>query len=191
VIAQEFTGRDLEQLDRRAADREPARSIRYPLASTGERFPFVAPQAESFTLGASADETERYAAILQGVGYVERLCFDYLDLLGADVDGELRFTGGAARSRYWCQLRADILGRPVRLLENAEPALGMAVLAASRDVATSETAREMVRVRETIDPTPASSGRFVDPYLRLVEALESRGWLPPVAAAHARKRTAP
>jgi sugar (pentulose or hexulose) kinase len=188
LIAREFAGRDLAHLDRLAARHEPSRAITYPLAAHGERFPFVAPQAEPFTLGASPDDTDRYAAILQGVGYVERLCYDYLDLLGADVDGELRFTGGAARSRYWCGLRADILGRPVALPDNAEPALGMAVLAASQEGTTSETAADMVRVRETIEPTASSVGRYDDAYLRLVEELESRGWLEPVAAAHARER---
>ena len=47
------------------------------------------------------------------------------------MDGDLLLTGGGARSRYWCQLRADILGRPVKLPVNAEPALGMALLAAT------------------------------------------------------------
>ena len=69
--------------------------------------------------------------MLQGVAFVERLCFDYLDLLGAPLDGDLILTGGATKSTYWCQLRADILDRPVTLPDTAEGALGMAVLAAS------------------------------------------------------------
>jgi sugar (pentulose or hexulose) kinase len=190
VIARDFAGQDLAQLDGLAARRQPARAITYPLASTGERFPFVAPGAEAFTLGASPDHIDRYASILQGVAYVERLCLDYLDLLGADVSGDIRLTGGATRSRYWCQLRADILARAVSVPENAEPALGMAVLAAAAESGTTAVAAEMVHVRETIEPTAASTGRYDDAYLRLVEELESRGWLPPVAAAHARTRTA-
>jgi sugar (pentulose or hexulose) kinase len=160
------------------------------LASTGERFPFVAADAEAFTLGASPDDVDRYASILQGVGYIERLCFDYLDLIGADVSGEVRFTGGGSRSRYWSQLRADILGRPVTLPDNAEPALGMALLAAAHDSERIDViAADMVHVRETIEPARASAGRYDEAYLHLVDELESRGWLQPVAATHARTRT--
>jgi sugar (pentulose or hexulose) kinase len=190
VIARDFAGRDLAELDLLAARRQPARVIAYPLASTGERFPFVAADAQGFTLGASPDDVDRYASILQGVGYIERLCFDYLDLIGADVSGEIRFTGGGSRSRYWSQLRADILGRPVTLPDNAEPALGMAVLAAAHESGEIDVlAADMVHVRETMEPVPASLGRYDEAYLRLVEELESRGWLQPVAAAHARTRT--
>ncbi|MDX6367273.1 MAG: D-ribulokinase [Nocardioidaceae bacterium] len=190
VIARDFAGRDLAELDRLAARRQPARAIAYPLASTGERFPFVAADAEAFTLGASPDDVDRYASILQGVGYIERLCFDYLDLIGADVSGEVRFTGGGSRSRYWSQLRADILGRPVTLPDNAEPALGMALLAAAHDSERIDViAADMVHVRETIEPARASAGRYDEAYLHLVDELESRGWLQPVAATHARTRT--
>jgi sugar (pentulose or hexulose) kinase len=126
--------------------------------------------------------------VLQGVGYIERLCYDYLDLLGAPIDGDLVLTGGAAKSEYWCQLRADILGRPVTLVENSEPALGMAVLAASVGRDPAEVAAEMVRVRVTLEPRAGSAGRFDAAYARLVDELESRGWLGTRLAAHARQR---
>ena len=131
ALTKHFPDRDLDFLNAQAATREPASVVAYPLAARGERFPFNAPNAEGFLLGEPTDEIDHYAALLQGIAFVERLCFDYLDLLGAPVDGELRLTGGGAKSRYWCQLRADILGRPVSLPENAEAAVGMAVLAAS------------------------------------------------------------
>lgn len=168
--------------------------ITYPLVSRGERFPFAAPDAEGFTLGEPADDVERYVAILLGAAFVERLCFDYLDLLGAPVDGEIILTGGATRSAYWTQLRADVLGRPVTLRENAEPALGMAVLAAgATDTAgtagttgAADAAARMIRTREVVEPSGAD---LRDPYLRFVTALEERGWLPTPAAVHARQRS--
>ncbi len=180
-----FSGRDLDALSAQAAPRGPAGAIAYPPATRGERFPFHAPDAEGFLLGQPHDHIDHYAALLQGVAFIERLCFDYLDLLGAPIDGDLLLTGGGAKSREWCQLRADILGRPVRLPENAEAALGMAVLAASggRDIAG--TAAAMVRIRETLDPQPERTREFREPYLRLVEELARRGWLPAHVAAHA------
>lgn len=190
VLSARFPGRDLQALDRRAAEREPAGVLAYPLISCGERFPFTAPEAEGFMLGEPDDESDHYAALLQGVAYVERLCFDHLDRLGAPTDGPLSLTGGATRSHYWCQLRADVLGRAVRLPEHGEAALGMAVLAASEGRSPSEAAARMVRVREVIEPRPDREGRFAEPYVGLVDELERRGWLDPAVAGHARARAA-
>ncbi|MEU6751475.1 FGGY family carbohydrate kinase [Spirillospora sp. NPDC046719] len=190
ALTRDYPGRDLAGLDRRAAEREPAAALTYPLVGAGERFPFVAPDARGFTLGATGDEADAYAAVLQGVAFIERLCFDHLDLLGAPTGGDLTLTGGAAKSRYWCQLRADVLGRPVVLPRQAEPALGAAVLAASAGRDVAEVASRMVAVAATVDPRPGSTGRFGDAYLRMVGELEKRGWLPAPTADHARERTA-
>jgi sugar (pentulose or hexulose) kinase len=187
LISRDFAGRDLVALSRAASAREPAGALAYPLVSAGERFPFVAPAAQGFMLGGDGSEADRFAAVLQGVGYVERLCYDYLDLLGAQVDGSVILTGGAARNEYWCQLRADIMGRPVALPENSEPALGMAVLAASQGRDPADVAGEMVRVRVTIDPRSGAAERFGAAYLRFVDELEARGWLGAALATHARK----
>lgn len=181
TLTRDLPGRDLDALSTQAAARSGGRrAVTYPLVSRGERFPFDAPDAETFTLGEPSDDVERYVAILLGAAFVERLCFDYLDLLGAPVDGEIILTGGATRSAYWTQLRADVLGRPVTLRENAEPALGMAVLAGG------DPAR-MIRTRAVVDPSGAD---LREPYLRFVAELGRRGWLPAKAADHARERTA-
>jgi sugar (pentulose or hexulose) kinase len=188
AVSRDFPGADLDDLNARAAAYEPSTALTYPLVSTGERFPFVAPQAQGFTLGTPADDGDRFAAVLQGVAFVERLCFDHLDLLGAPLAGDLVLTGGATRSTYWNQLRADVLGRPVTLVENAEPALGMAVLAAAPGRDAAEVAAGMVRVREVVEPRPDATARFTEPYVRFVDELERRGWLPGETARHAKER---
>jgi sugar (pentulose or hexulose) kinase len=188
VVAKYFPGHNLEALSAQAAEREPASVIAYPLVSRGERFPFVAPDAEGFVLGDPSDQVDLYAAMLQGVAFIERLCFDYLDMLGLPIDGDLSFTGGAARSHYWCQLRADILARPIRLLENAAPALGMAVLAAAVGRRIADVVKNMVRVRSVIDPRPYRFARFQESYIRLVDELAHRGWLQSEVAEHAKRR---
>ncbi len=190
ILSERFPGRDLDDLGRRAAAHEEASVLAYPLAATGERFPFEAPEAEGFMLGRPAEEAEHFAALLQGMAFVERLCFDYVNMLGAPSDGELTLTGGSTRGRYFCQLRADVLGRPVRLLECDESAVGMAVLAASGDAPVADTAAEMVRVREVIEPRAGRTECFLEPYVRLVGELEQRGWLPTEVAGQARARAA-
>ncbi len=188
VLGMYFPNRDLDALSIQAMQREPASIVAYPLASHGERFPFSVPEAERFLLGEPTDEIDLYAALLQGVAFVERLSFDYLDMLGAPIDGDLSLTGGGARNRYWCQLRADILQRTVRIPENAEAALGMTVLAASVGRQVADVAKEMSRTREVIEPRPDRVGRFQESYIRLVQELEHREWLPAQVAAHASTR---
>ncbi|MFG2458036.1 FGGY-family carbohydrate kinase [Streptomyces sp. NPDC048523] len=177
-------------MDERAAAFEPSGAVAYPLVSRGERFPFLAPDATAFQLGTPADDADRWAGLLQGVGFAERLCLDYLHHLGAPLDGPLTFTGGAARSPYWNQLRADILGRPARVPEQTEPALGMAALALHGTTGTplAEAAEHMVRIRTVVDPRPGRTALFAEPYARLVDELTERGWLPAPVAAHAHSR---
>ncbi len=158
ALAVYFPDADPAVLDRAAAAHEPASVIAYPLASPGERFPFLAPEATAFVLGSPASDADLWAALLQGVGFAERLCLDTLHSLGAPMDGTLTFTGGAARSPYWNQLRADILGRPAHIPEETEPALGMAALAAHGTGAASTlagAADRMVRVRTVVTARPA------------------------------------
>jgi sugar (pentulose or hexulose) kinase len=111
-------------------------------------------------------------------------------MLGAPVSGPFLLTGGGAKSRYWCQLRADVLGSPVTLPENAEAALGMAILAAAAGRKVADVAASMVRVREVIEPRPDRAGRFRAPYLRLVDELVRRGWVASAVAQHAHRRAA-
>jgi sugar (pentulose or hexulose) kinase len=172
-----FPGVDRSAMDVAAAAHEPAGGLTYPLLSLGERFPFVDPAAEAFDLGAFVGPADRYAAVLQGVAFVERLCFAYLEGLGADVSGPISVTGGATRSPYWTQLRADILGRDVVLPAQPEPAFGAAVTAAAGDGSLTETARRMAGPGRTVAHRPEISARFAEPYDRFVDALRERGYL--------------
>lgn len=191
LVARHYPDADVAALSDAAERLLPTSVLHYPLVSQGERFPFVAPQAREFLMSEPRDGTEAFAALLQGTAYVERLCFDYLDLLGAPAHGRLMLTGGAARNPVWTQLRADVLGRPVELPANAQPALGMAVLAAA---ATDDTdlrgrAAAMVRVDRVVEPRPTSREEHGSGYLQLVDELAARGWLPAAVAAHATKRS--
>ncbi|MBB4715206.1 sugar (pentulose or hexulose) kinase [Streptomyces luteogriseus] len=191
ALTARFPDADPAGMDARAAAYEPSRAVAYPLVSPGERFPFRAPEATALVLGDPAEDADLWAALLQGVGFAERLCLDYLHHLGAPLDGPLTFTGGGARSPYWNQLRADILGRPARVPEQTEPALGMAALAAygaSGGDALADVAERMVRVRTLVEPRPGRTAVFAEPYARLVDALRDRGWLPAPVAAHAHSR---
>ncbi|MEU6252316.1 FGGY-family carbohydrate kinase [Streptomyces sp. NPDC047043] len=194
VLTAAFAGADPAAMDARAAAFEPSGAVAYPLVSPGERFPFLAPHASALVLGEPKGDADLWAALLQGVAFTERLCLDYLHHLGAPLDGPLTFTGGGARSPYWNQLRADVLGRPARVPLQTEPALGMAALAAYGTGSGPElaaVAERMVRIRTVLDPDPDRTALFAEPYARLVDELAARGWLPAPVAAHAHDRLEP
>jgi len=182
----------LATLTRLASDLVPVDAVVYPLGGSGERFPFVAPAARAFGLDTvrGSDGTERsaarkqpelegarFAALCQGVAYVERLSYDVLGGLGADVSGPVAFTGGAARNSWWNQLRADVLGRPALLPASGQAAVGMAVLAAAEPGGLADTADAMVTLAETVTPDSERGAALMVGYRRLVESLAERGWL--------------
>lgn len=188
VIAQRFPRADLAALTRRAAELPPG-PLAYPLMSPGERFPMQAAEMTPFVLGEPDGDAGMFAAYLLGLACVERLCLDYLDWLGAPVRGSVTFTGGATRNRHWSQLRADMLGRQVRLTEQAEAGFGMAVLAATvSGVSLTDAAHAMVRTGAELEPRPEQAPSLLAAYRRMLEHVTSRGWLDPAVTAHAHSR---
>ncbi|MBB3036534.1 FGGY-family carbohydrate kinase [Hoyosella altamirensis] len=187
VLSAEFPGADLDALSAKAAERD-GRAFTYPVVSQGERFPFVAPELRRFTIGEVADDIDYYASLLRGVAYVERLCFDYLDLLGAPTHGTLSVTGGGARSSYWNQLRADVLQRTIVVPEHADAATGMAILARAGTGSLADAANGIERRTTTFDPRGDQATLHDDTYLTLIAELHKRGWLPDSVARHAQNR---
>lgn len=203
AVARWLPGRDLEQLTTRL-DPAAAPPVAYPLSGRGERFPFVAEEAEAFWppgLAQGGDDA-RFSAILHGVAWTERLAFDLIALAGYDTSGPLLLTGGGARNPRWNQLRADVLGRPVSLPVHSEGAAGMAVLAAAGYAAAeADTGREghdplptvaarMVPDPSRIDPDLPRHGRLLGSYRQFLDELARRRWVGPPLLDAARERAA-
>ncbi|CAM3309955.1 carbohydrate kinase [Mycobacterium frederiksbergense] len=188
VVTEWFPGADLADLTARAA-RLPIGPMAYPLLARGERFPFRALDAETFLLGRPHTGPGVFAALLLGVTCLERLCFDRVTMLGAPTHGTLTFTGGASRNEYWSQMRTDMLGRQVHIPEQNEPALGMAILAAtSSGRSAKEAVATMVRRRGERTPNTARVSELTGHYAQFLEALTARGWLDNATATYAAAR---
>lgn len=163
----------------------------YPLTGTGERFPFVRPDARGFALvdgkeielAALGDGADAYLSVIVGVACLERTCLDVLAAAGGSTAGRYSTSGGGTRSDLWNQLRADLLERPITIPRSAEPAVGAAILAASAVVGARTEAdwtalvRGMSGVSGVVEPRPESSRRLLQVHGRLVEAWRARGWL--------------
>jgi D-ribulokinase len=185
IISDMFPDRDLEELNEKAKRRGPSTAVIYPLASKGERFPFANPAARSFWIGKPEDETDCFRAVLEGMAFVERLCFAYLESLGASVSGPVSTTGGGAKSRLWSQIRADVLGVSVTVPRSAEGSVGMAILARAGDGSVAEAATKMSQTLWEFEPG-ARNGKLVENFERLMSAFVERDYISEDLARRAR-----
>ncbi|MCC7354101.1 MAG: hypothetical protein IT330_10115 [Anaerolineae bacterium] len=119
-------------------------------------------------------------AVLEGVTYEMAMNLNLVRQGGASIK-ELRAIGGGAKSPVWLQLKADILGLPITVLDVSEaPARGAAILAgvgAGVYSSAVETAEAQVQLGRTFYPNPARAEEYASRlarYVRLYPAL--RAW---------------
>ncbi len=147
-----------------AADKVPAGSdglVFLPYMS-GERSPIWNSKAKGVYYGVDFTKTRAHfaKASMEGVAYSLRHNLEVAEKAGAKVD-VMRAMGGAANSRTWMQIKADVTGKEV-VVPSAETAtaLGAAILAgvgvgvySSFEQAVEQT----VKIRKTYKPDPANA----------------------------------
>jgi sugar (pentulose or hexulose) kinase len=180
-LAARFSKDELAVLDRRAGAHGPASTACYPLTRTGERFPFVAADAQGFWTAPASGSVDEYRAVLEGVAFAERLGYERLGQLGAPLAGPLRSAGGGSRSDVWTALRATVLGVEIIRPATANTSFGACILAAAGTVHPSLDAATDAMVddaRGAVEPVAAERDRLEESYRRFVAAVTGRGWLP-------------
>jgi xylulokinase len=98
----------------------------------GERTPHADPLARGAFVGLTLRHSRGHLVrgIMEGVTYSLRDCLEIMEQQGVGVK-QIRATGGGARSAFWRQLQADVLGKTVVSMAADEgPAYGVALLAA-------------------------------------------------------------
>jgi xylulokinase len=112
--------------------------------------------------------------VLESIAYAVRSNFD---ALVADPSVELhsvRFTGGASRSPFNCQMLADVLGRAVDVPDVGEPgAAGGAALVAGSDALADAPLRRFAPDAERHRAYREQAEHHFDAYLRLQEQFGS------------------
>lgn len=159
----------------------PTEVVIYPLIGKGERFPFVHKNAEGFIIGDYKEKKVLYTALMEGVAYTERLAYDLLKELGCSINNRLFITGGAVKSKEWSQIRANVLNQVLLKPEIVEPAMGSAILAASKTIFSDITsaAKSMVRIDEEIVPQPHKAKIYEEKYRKFVDECRRRGYIEP------------
>lgn len=159
-------GRDAGALDAEAAALPPGCDGIVALDTwQGSRTPHRDPgRRGAFTgLALGHGRAHLYRAVLESVAYGGRQITEALASAGTPLD-ELVLTGGGSRSRLWCQIHADVIGRPLlRLTQPLPAALGAAVCAAAGVGAFGglrDAAAGMSRVAGCAEPDPAHQAAY-------------------------------
>jgi xylulokinase len=111
-----------------------------------------------------------YRAILEGIAFEQRLTLAGVEAATGRTVESLVAVGGGARSELWCQVIADVTGKPVRRSSATEAAaLGAGVLAAAAGGLHPDVPRA-ARAMARLDPDPlVPEGRRHERYTRLFE----------------------
>jgi xylulokinase len=148
---------------------------------TGERTPYPDPDARGVFFGATLRTNKDWFArsVFEGITYALKDSFTLLDDIKVPTS-EVRLSGGGAKSPFWRQLLADVIGHPNVLLNVDEgPAFGAALLAGvgTGTFSTVEEACEAtIRTQNHTVPEPgaiAAYARHYPVYRSLYPALQS------------------
>src|SRR5690606_16177778 len=101
-------GTDLQELDEAARLVIPTGRLAWPLKQTGERFPFIAPNANGF-IPEGLTPVEQFAASMEGVAYVERLAYELITQLSGERPATVYTAGGGSNSETWLTIRSNVL----------------------------------------------------------------------------------
>lgn len=151
----------------RAAERVPPGSDRLIFLPwlNGERSPVEDRLVRGGFVNQSLRTTRGHLvrAVLEGVAYNSRWLFTHVEhFVGRKLE-PIRMIGGGARSKLWCQIYADILGRPIQqvdepVLANARGAAFQAALALGH--LTVEEIPALVPVARTYEPDSRNRGLY-------------------------------
>ncbi len=126
---------------------------------TGERTPHPDPQARGAFVGLTVRHNKAHMgrAVLEGVAFGLRDSLEILKGMGVSI-GNVRASGGGARSDLWRQIQADIFNLPLSTINIDEgPALGVALLAGVGAGLYSSVEEACSTVIKVVGKTPVSA----------------------------------
>lgn len=170
------SGRNIYELMLEEAGERPSPLMVLPYW-TPSGTPYFDTKTPGAVVGWRMDTTrgQFFRALLEGVAFEMRLNLEILEKAGCSVN-QLNAVGGGAKSRLWTQLKADVTGRPIRIMEVSEAGcLGTAMLArASLDKArVDELATRWVNCIDTAEPEPGMAGWYREKFAGYCELYKS------------------
>ncbi len=136
---------------------------------TGERTPYADPYARGGWIGLTARHNRRHLvrAVIEGVTFGLRDSLELVRGLGVKV-GQIRASGGGARSSFWRQVQADVFNTEIATVNETEGAAYGAAILAAVGVGVFESVlsacRQLVRVESSLEPDPRRVARYDELY---------------------------
>lgn len=123
------------------------------------------------------DDKLQYTALMEGVGYAERLSFEMLQGLGCSVKDEIFTSGGGCKSDEWLQIRSDILNKTLKVPKQTDAVMGTALLAslAVQYDTLKQASEHMIHIAKVVEPSH-KAGQYEDAYQKTKEELKKRGY---------------
>ena len=146
----------------------------------GERSPVESHAARGgfHNLSVTTSRADLLRAVLEGVAYNSRWLAEYVDRFAGRTLTPLRIVGGGARSRLWCQIHADVMGRPIEQV--AEPMVAQlrgAALLAGRTLGAidQDEIPDLVEIAERFEPDPAATVVYDRLYAEFPRLIKTQG----------------
>lgn len=151
----------VEALNKAAEELAPTGQLAWPLKQSGERFPFIAPDAKGF-FPAGLTQEELYTANLEGVAFIERLAYETLAELSHEEVRSVYTGGGGSNSEVWLKIRSAVLNLPIFKCKESTGAAGAAIMAASKTYyqSISDAVSHMTQIEKEIRPNPAWVAKY-------------------------------
>lgn len=115
-------------------------------------------------------------AVFEGISFGLRDNVDRFEEIGMDCSN-VRIVGGSTKSPLWCQMKADLLGKPMTATKSAEgAAIGAAMLAGVAEgnfKNLDEAAEAMVELGATYEPDPSKKAAYDEAYERYKECYKA------------------
>lgn len=141
-----------------------------PYLADGERFdPSLRGAFCGLSLRHGREELAR--AVLEGVAFAIREHLDIMTQAGAPI-GEIRVSGGGARSALWNRVKSDITGIPVLAVESDATSLGVTLVAGAAVglyASLREAVERCVRIARRYEPDASLRQLYDERYGRFHE----------------------
>ena len=172
-LEERFASENLREMEEHIA---PSSLTVYPLTYQGEKFPFLNPDAQGFIIGKPHDKYDLYSGYLEGIGFVEKWIFEFLEELGFKMSEEVHITG--PDNPRWLQMRANILGKVLMVPEKGSPEMGTAILSASKTFFPnlSEAVKSMVRIEKHFEPEQQICNTYRAKYRKFRQVCRAIGY---------------
>jgi xylulokinase len=136
----------------------------------GAATPYDRAEARAAFVGLTSSHgaAEMVQAVMEGVAFNIRQCVDLFESHGGGID-EVRLAEGGSKVARWCQIIADVLDRPVALVEEPDTsALGAALLAQAgvSGARLADLAGKAVRLGRRFEPDPAAVTVYQEAFRR-------------------------